>query len=240
MGLVSEDPRMIAGERSLCRGRRAGPRRRGRRRRRSCSPPRAARATVSSQLTASTMGRCSRLPAEARTHLPDQGSTLSPAKITQSAPAASAVRTTVPALPGSRASTSTTTSRWPGPGGRRGQRLGQPDPRQVGDGDQPLRGDGLRQRRGRVVGHQVDGRRGRQPGEQRRVPLGRRRGREHLADDAGLDRRAHRRRALRAAPAPARGDRCGAAACARRRPGRCGRRAPALAQCREPQAAGAA
>ena len=56
-------------------------------------------------------------PALARTALPLYGSTLSPASTTASAPAASALRSTVPALPGSRMSASTATSR-----GRAGQR----------------------------------------------------------------------------------------------------------------------
>ena len=47
----------------------------------------------------------------ARTHLPLCGSTASPASSTASAPAASLVRTTVPALPGSATPTSTVTSR---------------------------------------------------------------------------------------------------------------------------------
>ena len=100
MGLVAEDPRMIAGE-GCCaasgvqirRGMHVGGDDRAAR-------LREARRRCRRQLTASTIGRWSRLPAEARTHLPDHGSTLSPAKMTQSAPAASAVRTTVPALPG--------------------------------------------------------------------------------------------------------------------------------------------
>ncbi len=51
-----------------------------------------------------TTSRWNRLPAMARTHLPLYGSTASPANTTASAPAASAVRSTVPALPGSRTS----------------------------------------------------------------------------------------------------------------------------------------
>src|SRR6185437_15940731 len=50
-------------------------------------------------------------PVEARTHLLLYGSTESPARITASAPAASAVRSTVPALPGSRTLARITTSR---------------------------------------------------------------------------------------------------------------------------------
>src|SRR5690606_23275151 len=57
-----------------------------------------------------TRSRWNRLPAVARTHLPLYGSTAGPAKITAPAPAASAVRSTVPALPGSVTSTSTATS----------------------------------------------------------------------------------------------------------------------------------
>src|SRR6516165_4708945 len=51
------------------------------------------------------------LPADARTHLLLYGSTEAPEKTTPSAPAASAVRSTVPAFPGSRTLASSTTSR---------------------------------------------------------------------------------------------------------------------------------
>src|SRR5918992_556505 len=57
-----------------------------------------------------TSGMWKRLPAEARTHLPLYGSTHASVKITNSDPAASAVRSTVPALPGSRTWASTVTS----------------------------------------------------------------------------------------------------------------------------------
>src|SRR5579872_238735 len=58
-----------------------------------------------------TTGRWNRLPADARTHLPLYGSTDASENTTASAPAASAVRSTVPALPGSRTLASRTTSR---------------------------------------------------------------------------------------------------------------------------------
>src|SRR5437764_769158 len=58
-----------------------------------------------------TTGRWNRLPAVARTHFGLSGSTDSPARTTASAPTASAVRITVPALPGSATSTSTASSR---------------------------------------------------------------------------------------------------------------------------------
>src|ERR1700729_288867 len=57
-----------------------------------------------------TTGRWNRLPADARTHLPLYGSTEASVNTTASAPAASAVRSTVPALPGSRTLASRTTS----------------------------------------------------------------------------------------------------------------------------------
>ena len=56
---------------------------------------------------ASATGRRSTEPAAARTALGPKGSVLVPAKTTPAAPAASAARTRVPALPGSATSTST-------------------------------------------------------------------------------------------------------------------------------------
>ncbi len=61
--------------------------------------------------TPAVTGTWNRLPAADRTHLPLYGSTLAAAKMTPPAPAASAVRSTVPALPGSRTFASTATSR---------------------------------------------------------------------------------------------------------------------------------
>src|SRR5579875_1879347 len=58
-----------------------------------------------------TSGRWKMLPADARTHLLLYGSTDASEKITPSAPAASAVRSMVPALPGSRTLASSATSR---------------------------------------------------------------------------------------------------------------------------------
>src|SRR5580692_1839088 len=78
---------------------------------RICRPaPRSAAAACRSGDPATT-GRWNRLPAEARTHLLLYGSTEASEKTTPSAPAASAVRSTVPALPGSRTLASSTTSR---------------------------------------------------------------------------------------------------------------------------------
>src|SRR5580658_7670679 len=78
---------------------------------RICRPaPRSAAAACRSGDPATT-GRWNRLPAEARTHLLLYGSTEASEKTTPSAPAASAVRSTVPAFPGSRTLASSTTSR---------------------------------------------------------------------------------------------------------------------------------
>ncbi|SKZ69541.1 Uncharacterised protein [Mycobacteroides abscessus subsp. abscessus] len=60
-----------------------------------------------------TIGRWKTLPALARTHFPLCGSTASPSNSTASAPIASAVRISVPALPGSRGSTATASRRGP-------------------------------------------------------------------------------------------------------------------------------
>jgi hypothetical protein len=65
---------------------------------------------VSGSRPPATTGRWNRLPADARTHLPLYRSTDASAKMTASAPAASAVRSTVPALPGSLTLASTATS----------------------------------------------------------------------------------------------------------------------------------
>ncbi|CFE16759.1 Uncharacterised protein [Mycobacterium tuberculosis] len=59
---------------------------------------------------ATTTGIAKMLPVDARRHLPLYGSTLRPARITAAAPMASAMRITVPALPGSRISTVTAIS----------------------------------------------------------------------------------------------------------------------------------
>src|SRR6266511_3578479 len=72
--------------------------------------PRNSRSTAVGS-AARTTSTWNRLPALARTHLPLYGSTASPAKTTAPAPAASAVRSTVPALPGSRVPARTATSR---------------------------------------------------------------------------------------------------------------------------------
>ena len=73
--------------------------------------PAAVQASRTSGMTRDrAIGRWKRLPAEARTALPLYGSTESPANSTASAPAASATRSTVPALPGSAMPTSTATS----------------------------------------------------------------------------------------------------------------------------------
>ena len=124
-------------------------------------------------------------------------------------------------------------------GGRCDQGLGQPDARQVGDGDQTLRGDRLGQRSRRVLGDLMNRGGGRQSGEQRAVASPCRGGRKHLADDTRRDRRAHRRRTFEqdqpalAAPAAAQqlaGSGHPTAADPENR----------LVQCRKPQAAGAA
>src|SRR5450755_3187518 len=80
---------------------------------RSRSPAARSAAAASPGRTPTTTGRWNRLPADARTHLLLYVSTEAPAKITPSAPAASAVRSTVPALPGSRTLARITTSRGP-------------------------------------------------------------------------------------------------------------------------------
>ena len=87
----------------------------------------------------------------ARTVLPLYGSTLSPASTTASAPAASALRSTVPALPGSRMSARTATSR-----GRAGQRGRQRHVERRADRDDALRGGGLGQRGRGPVGDRGD------------------------------------------------------------------------------------
>src|SRR5882757_1217815 len=74
------------------------------------SPARRHSASTVATSRSRATGRWKTLPAEPRTHLPLCGSTASPASTTASAPAASATRITVPALPGSDASSSTTTS----------------------------------------------------------------------------------------------------------------------------------
>src|SRR5580704_6030009 len=71
-------------------------------------------AIASPSLAPATTGRWNRLPAEARTHFPLYGSTDASANTTACAPAASAVRSTVPAFPGSRTLASSTASRGTG------------------------------------------------------------------------------------------------------------------------------
>ncbi len=67
--------------------------------------------TASATPMSVTTGRWKMLPADARTAFPPNGSTDAPAKTTASAPAASADRTIVPALPGSWVSTQIATRR---------------------------------------------------------------------------------------------------------------------------------
>ena len=69
-----------------------------------------------------TTGIAKMLPAEARRHLPLYGSTLCPPSTTASAPIASAMRISVPALPGSEISTATATSRLSRPARQPGRR----------------------------------------------------------------------------------------------------------------------
>ena len=86
---------------------------------------------------------------EARTHLPLCGSTASPAKSTTApAPAASATRMTVPALPGSATATRTAAS-WAA-----AQRVGRRLPERGADCHDALRGCGLGQAGGGAVGDQ--------------------------------------------------------------------------------------
>ena len=96
-------------------------------------------ATASSSRAPATTGRWNRLPAEARTHLPLYGSTDASANTTACAPAASAVRSTVPALPGSRTLASSATRA--GALGHRGER----DVHEPADRQQALRGHRLGQ-----------------------------------------------------------------------------------------------
>ena len=72
--------------------------------------PRTARRAARTRSAARATGRWNRLPADARIAFGLNASTESPARMTPSAPAASASRMTVPALPGSLARTSTATS----------------------------------------------------------------------------------------------------------------------------------
>src|SRR5580693_6668153 len=75
------------------------------------SPAARSAGTDSATPAPTTTGRWNRLPADARTHLLLYGSTEAPENTTPPAPAASAVRSTVPALPGSRTLARITTSR---------------------------------------------------------------------------------------------------------------------------------
>ena len=86
-------------------------------------------------------GRWKTLPVDARTALPLCGSTVSPASRTAPAPAASATRITVPALPGSRDA-----DQHRDEGGRPGERDPDGHVEEVADGDEALRGDGVRER----------------------------------------------------------------------------------------------
>src|SRR5262245_14796735 len=79
----------------------------------TASPAARSAETASLAETALASGRWKMEPADDRTHLLLYGSTEAAAKITPRAPAASAVRKTVPALPGSLTLASTTTSRGP-------------------------------------------------------------------------------------------------------------------------------
>lgn len=76
----------------------------------TCSPAARRSAMAAPTSGATTTGIAKMLPVDARRHLPLYGSTLRPARITAAAPMASAMRITVPALPGSRISTVTAIS----------------------------------------------------------------------------------------------------------------------------------
>ena len=145
--LVAEQPGGRAGER-----RRRRPARRGRRARAGRRPARSGRRPAAPISTSAgprhgTTSRWNRLPALARTALPLYGSTEPPANTTASAPAASAVRRIVPALPGSFGSTSAADQPRPA----RERVVERRRRRSAADRDQPLRRDRLGQRGGGLV-----------------------------------------------------------------------------------------